>query len=1140
MPSVQRILANHNNALPGAALVASSVAAAVRQVFRQPTTRAGNGQVVLSGGYTGANDATIDVEILSASGTAARVSQPVFAGAGNGTMTQPTAADGTASQGLTVTLTDLGTVTTYSTLTLYGEIYLQAQTAGSDGNDLVLTVTPDLALGDVVGALSVDLKADTQEWTDASGNFGAIPLNADGTLPSTCPRLVFGGNTSQVYRHYKRWDGTQWQYGVSPKLASDFAKGSTISPVTGTYSVTLTDGVTPETYSSITTLYDLLLALNASDLVRAVGVVANDRKVNGINAVDLPIRTSAFALPVILSTPDKMPELQNLTVAAEAPTETVTLTCTANTPIGGEIWSVASPTAPGLPDAKTGVLYDSYAAVQFEIPVVPMDTHPITGTFAITATSFANAETEKGSPAVCLYRPALGANAANQTLKLVWTARPAGDCDCASASVSGGPDPACLGVDVEGGADVSGIPEWYRTRLVSLYQWQQTFVADNTALDAATGLVTTIANDVALAKAVVTTFADALATIYGNCKLDTPPTVISDALEQWDDELTAVQDDLADLAAINTAGSYTAWAANTEYSVGDEVVPTSQRATGHWYKLALIESVSVNSDGDHLDHPSANSGSIEPAWPTDGGTVAEAGAVVVAMTGFNTRTDYTMHWQDMGAIGGADIVTTADPAAYRHTADQFAQRYEAAMATVLAMAGIVPKSDAGGEGSACWQDPGTDHYWRIEGTNYLPVFSNVYYHSVVEQYSPDSGKTEIVSTHEFGFGLRVACEERLSDGDSVTITIGDVSSNYPYAVGDTYKIPLIAGGPLNFAGGIDGTDTQTWTVQSSTDGLLADYSLTATEDPYSDGGLGFTINRGGIPFALGDAFTFSVESGGRFKWRKDSGSWSSATAIADSVSLTDGLSAAFVSGAAPSFVESDLHSFTVRQPHSPAHVQSAHGETWQWTGATATLTATWTTDQTISAVGVLRHGLSGAATVSIALKNSGGTTLHTFAPTVAAGPLLEFLASPLAAVRSLVVTIAGATGQALGWLYAGAPLATTHNASRCKLQRAYRLEAGSGINPRGLYLGAGRGGEIAWEDFLTQTDLDALLALVDACKADDDAPVVVVPQALSPQDAALVRINADALEVSDWFEFQPDDRTRRALSLTLPLDAVIA
>ena len=484
--SVHRFLANHRNLLRSATVNGTTTRAS-DAVFPSAVNRAGNGRVTLAGSYTGQDSATFDVEIRPAGGFSTRVSQPVFAGAGNGTLAGLSIAPGTASQTVAVTLVDLGTATTRAQAVIYGDILLRAKTPGAGGNALVLTVTPALTLSaSPVGALSAALAKDTEEWTDQRLDFGAVPLNPDGTVPTTAPRLVFGRDIAHVYRHIKRWDGEQWQYGVSPKLAGDYAEKSTVHTVTGTYSVTVTDGVTPETHAGITTLYDLLLALNASALVEVVGVVAKDLKPGGMAVIDLPIRTVAFALPVVVSTPERMPDLQNVVVAGAAPTETVTVECTANTPIGAETWAVKSKVSGALSNAITGVRYaDASSPVAFTVPVVSRAEHPVSGSIQITATAFANAGTETGSPAVCLYRPTLGAKAANKTLTLVWTAKPADDCDCKDATVTGGPDPDCLGIDIEGEENDMAIPSWYATRLQTLYGWREDFTTANTAVTAA-------------------------------------------------------------------------------------------------------------------------------------------------------------------------------------------------------------------------------------------------------------------------------------------------------------------------------------------------------------------------------------------------------------------------------------------------------------------------------------------------------------------------------------------------------------------------------------------------------------------------------------------------------------------------------
>ena len=517
-----------------------------------------------------------------------------------------------------------------------------------------------------------------------------------------------------------------------------------------------------------------------------------------------------------------------------------------------------------------------------------------------------------------------------------------------------------------------------------------------------------------------------------------------------------------------------------------------------------------------------------------------------------------VYWQDLGVVlpGNADIndVTTlarANPGIVSNI-EAFVSRYASACNEIRAIAGIVPKSNASSGGSGCWRDPGDAGYWEVNGGESPPVFNGAYYHSV--KYSCGSGTFGMPSgaggaggvgggdgisvepTYEYGFGLKVACPERLNYGDTLTITIGDVSINYPYQVGDRYVIPTVSGGPLAFTGGVTGTDTLTWKVESSTQ-ALPDYPLTLAELAYSAGGLGFTIHRGALAFALGDQFRFAVETGGQWRWRKDGGAWSADADIADSAVLAEGLNADFVSGAAPSFEDGDVYRYTVRQPHSPAHVQSAHGETWRWSGATATLTLTFPTDHPVAVLGLLRHELIAPATATVTLLDAADVVLHSFVPLIRPGPLLEVLDEPVTA-RKLSISLTDADEMALGWVYAGLPFFTRHQPS-ITLRRHWAMERGGERNPRGSYLGRGVSGEIQWENWLMQSEFDDLLALLDACKQDGDAPLVLVPNVEIPGEAALARVDSDALEVSDVFDFQPNPNERRLLSFVLPLAPVL-
>ncbi len=1175
MPSRQRIFADINNALPSAAMTASPVRPASRQVFRQQTVRAGNGEVVLRGGYTGIDDATVEIEIQAASGTVARVTQPVFTGAGNGTMTQPTAEDGTASQDFSATLVDLGTATTRAQAILYANVLLRAKVAGVAGNSIRLNITPQLTVGTTLGVLAADLSRDTQEWTDQKLDFGAVPLMPDGTLASDCPRIIFGGDTSKVYRHYKRWDGEQWQYGISPKLAAAYPAGALVQAVFGNYLATITDGVTTETHAG-TTLYDLLLAFLSSSLISVETPPANDKSPNGMAAIDVPIRTAAFAMPVEKSRAD-LSDLSGVVIAPTAPTESVTITCVDDSRVNQERWAVKSKVAGALAEAVTGTGYTAGFA-GFTIPTVALDSRPVEGRIGISEKNFPrDADSADNVPAVCLYRPILGAAATETTLRLVWSKRPGQDCNCEESSVSGRPREEWLGVDL-GDEDMAALLPGHRARMEKLTAWYKTFVAANTEISP-TGELRSAENDIRLAEMVVGELNDCLSDLYTN----------------------------ADAVLVEKA-----WEASTAYEVDAVVEPTT--GNGYRYRASV----------------SGNTGASAPAWPTAiGGTVVDGSvtwkcvsktapnawdevlsrlssdlaplAAISADAGIGITQIFTGTFT-LGQVGalisstgvvnyckcvaagstgtvnsptvvfplGVDIPITAIPGPARfvtisreealaaaqanstsdidtlsnrattdpgisYDINEFVKRYSAACDEVRVIAGLPPKkSSAGSSGSGIWRDAGTD-YFVIAGTDNLQVFPNVYYHSCTRATDED-GKVNIVPTYEYGFALRIGCLDRIQYGDSITITIGDVSVQRPYRVDDAYTIPVVSGGPLRFNGGVDGDDTLTWAVAGSESGALTQYALTADEPHYANGGLKFSIHRGGIPFALGDVFRFSIEAGGQFRWRKDSEDWSDGLPLSASAALGDGLEAVFTEGAAPSFVAGDIHRFRVRQPYSPLHALSADDQVWQWSGNAATLQFDFDSDQTISAVGVLRHALSAPAAVLIEVLDATDAPLASISLSVAPGPMLAFIDPSITNARSIRVTVIGAAGMSIGWMYAGKPWVSAFPATEIRLERSYSMEQ-SATDGVAEYLGAGNGGSVTWDVYFSAADWLGLLAIIDQCKRQGNLPMVFVPSAEADHEpGALVRVGSDKLEITDIDNFQTEGR--RHLSLTLPLDAV--
>ena len=147
--------------------------------------------------------------------------------------------------------------------------------------------------------------------------------------------------------------------------------------------------------------------------------------------------------------------------------------------------------------------------------------------------------------------------------------------------------------------------------------------------------------------------------------------------------------------------------------------------------------------------------------------------------------------------------------------------------------------------------------------------------------------------------------------------------------------------------------------------------------------------------------------------------------------------------------------------------------------------------------------------------------------------------------RYVRLSVTAAPGGSIGWMWAGQPFATDHHASTCQRRRRWAVGRGSGPNPAGLCAGAGDGWSLAWSlgaesaSVLLDDDVQQLVGLLDWAQETDE-PLLFAPNYLQPRDASLVRFGADALDVSDKHEFQPNGGNQRVLSAALELEPVFA
>lgn len=1112
------LIANHTNRVVGATLTASGARASTALRLRSES-RQGGGEIALTGPYTGALDRLVEVAVTAGTGTALRPSRPLLAGVGSGTLAVTSVDVGAVPEQISLRLVATGSAATAAELPFFGAT-LRARVAGIAGNDLALTVQRRLVLAETQWSLLAELAAGTATLEGAQYDWGSVP-SGDAQVPADAPRRAFEGQPG-VYRHWRSWDSGRWVYHLDPAPSAAVAAGTRVLAVSGDYLLTLTDGTTTETYAAVT-VYQALTQLAArSALVEVVGTVAADRAPGGMAVTDVPLRTDAYALPVVatIASPYGARRLDGLTVAAAAPTETWTVVRLAS----GR-WAVRGDLSGVQPEARTGVAYAN-ALLGFTIPAATIPDGAQAG--IVAEPKFVSRQQGETLPAVC-GNPRLGAAAVPKSVTFVYTIRPPAPCSCAALAVPYVSE-ACLGF----GGENMELPPAVASRVALVYTWREQFIRANTRwVDAQPSTVTGGSpgqpGQYRVRCAATVSFGSGYSGTQVAYLLDTFNSL---ALAQARAEAISGTTTERSSQAQNIGG-YGIW-----YSTN-----------GGWpgpYNSNPVWSASVETLVEAVEGQEGTPTEAVPAhWEgagTEFGALDEVLTMLLGTLGVIYESAAALALWDallVEAEGELDAhlrATAGDdiglPLGY------WSRRYAAACDNIKIVAGIYPSFEvADSAAGRCWHDdPEASAWWVDASGEYLPAFTGRGYASCKRING------EVQPTFEFGLGIMVACEGSLKEGDSITVRISGATAD-GYQVGDRYQVPVVAAAPAYWRGGAPGNQAHTWTVRGSASGAQADWTWDPA-DPHDYAGLlGLRMAAGGIPFAVGDTWAITLE-GGTYQWRRDGGAWQAGDLYGAAPDLGDGLSLAITGGAAPSFVAGDTWSFEAIAAAGAAQcITPREGRAWAWDGDAATLGLDLGAVYPVGAVLLALHTLPAGAVLEVWGGPDSDADAWMLAPTWSAGPIVA-LTAPGTSARYLRLSISGcgSAGAALGWLWAGVPWAPTVSPSAMTRVISYGLARTQGRNPSGVYRGRGTGGQWSWSldagGALLPADVAGLIALLDHVAAAGLEWVGLVPDRDHPEGATLAQIDADAVTLTEHLGYALGGEA--LVSVDLPFRAVLA
>lgn len=1049
----------------------------------------GGGTVDLSGSYSGADDALIDIEITSNTiNGVPQISTPVFSGVGNGQISGISADSGIAAQQFTVTVADLGTPTR-AAFAPFQSGNLVARAAGPDGNDLSVRISQaGLTATATNYAVTRELTADGEEFTGEEFNFGAVSIEPEGTVPANAARLRFGDDIC-VYRHWREFRDRAYRYHFSPAIQRTVPVGTRVYAITGGRTATVFDGATElASYTDITSLYSLVSPLHASSAVIDYdGVITQDRRPGGMACDDLSVYTASYSAGSVREGSVYIRRaVVPLTVPASAPTEALRIECIAAPIPGAEIWQLSGSVSDNLGTFTTGEAF-SAGGYTVTVPVELQATTEPVGDRAAYLNLLDRGEGEN-IPSLCVRNFRLGIEAQTRTYVFEWRPHPGAECDCRSVSVSGGPIDDFLGIE-EGGTAVATLPAAIKTRMQTVADWRKSSLGSNVLFDDGESLRQS---------------ATGTALTY--------------------DETTAAYN----------GGNLSGYIMQTSAkALFDEQDVKAITLITSMFQRHLVEICDAKGNPGSLDS------AITDAFD------AEFAYVTALVTPLNTSLPGATTWSTPVYEAYQELYNSGGPLSEfavfaakieQYIAESLAQAknltqnleplqklVEASITNIYIAGDLMPPFDlATRNGNAVWQDTNPTH-WFVSQDGLLPIQANIGYHSARMQPNAD-GEDEPVSTREFYIGPAIGCPELLKIGDQLIIKISPYANGRAtYQQADSIEHQIVRADPVQLGGGQIGDDTITFTVQGSVVGPLAPYALVTTAPAaYSDGGLEFEIATGALPLAPGDRWEFSAE-GGEARYRIDGGSWTTID-IAGTVALTAGLSAVFRAGATPSFVAGDTYQLAALASNGAGRLRRPDDQALTWIGALQ-LDITPADDDTADTLLIGRHTIPSTATITLSGSNDNwSTTAYSASVPWSAGSIGLLFASTTCAKWRLAVSAAGS----IDWLYLGVPSRPLYQGTalaNCG-QWERRMRLANGTRSRGV------GGRITHEN----CDYDSIMSLIDGIEhahSYDDGRIGVV----SPEgEAGICTVPAD-IDLPDTFGHQPATAARR-LSIALDLTAI--